>query len=81
VEDTEVPQLQPHAKKLTEDCRRFLNDLAQLLNSMKMWSNNDGCRSTQGEGEQKAAESHLRRALQQLELVSIATSRQISPEL
>ncbi|KAI1740104.1 hypothetical protein F4680DRAFT_465868 [Xylaria scruposa] len=43
VEDTEIPKLQEHAKKLTEaGCashyRRFLNDLSQLVNSMKLWS-------------------------------------------
>ncbi|KAL2874899.1 hypothetical protein SGCOL_009877 [Colletotrichum sp. CLE4] len=50
VNETEVPQLQQHAKKLTEggraaSGRRFLTELRQLLNSMKMWAANDGSRS------------------------------------
>ncbi|KAI3556048.1 hypothetical protein CABS03_09581 [Colletotrichum abscissum] len=50
VNETEVPQLQQHAKKLTEGGRaaggrRFLTELSQLLNSMKMWAANDGSRS------------------------------------
>lgn len=41
--DTEIPQLQEHAKGLTESgrintCQLFLNDLNQLLNSMRLWS-------------------------------------------
>ncbi|ROW04317.1 hypothetical protein VSDG_00871 [Cytospora chrysosperma] len=46
VQDTEIPQLQEHAKKLTEGGRatsscRFLNELSQLLNSMKLWATYD----------------------------------------
>lgn len=41
--DTEIPQLQEYAKGLTEPgrintCQLFLNDLNQLLNSMRLWS-------------------------------------------
>ncbi|KAI0200253.1 hypothetical protein F4808DRAFT_470663 [Astrocystis sublimbata] len=46
-DDTEIPGLQTHAKKLTEagrsrHCRRFLNDLFSLVNSVKLWSKDDG---------------------------------------
>lgn len=46
-EETEVPQLKAHCKKLTEggrasNCRRFLTDLSQLINSLTLWSSNDG---------------------------------------
>ncbi|HEU0047929.1 MAG TPA: hypothetical protein VFQ43_10045, partial [Nitrososphaera sp.] len=47
VEQTQIPQLQEHAKKTTEagrqsNCRRFLNSLSQLLNSLKLWASSDG---------------------------------------
>ncbi|QKX61671.1 uncharacterized protein TRUGW13939_08824 [Talaromyces rugulosus] len=46
-EDTEVPQLQAHCKKLTEairdaNSRCFLNNLDQLLNSLRLTSSADG---------------------------------------
>ncbi|KAK4218543.1 hypothetical protein QBC37DRAFT_437200 [Rhypophila decipiens] len=72
VEDTEVPQLQAHAKKLTEagraaNGRRFLNDLMSLLNSMTMWANDDGTRSTLTHAEKKAEEGKLRRQLDRID--------------
>lgn len=50
LDDTEIPQLQEHAKRLTEGgristSRLFLNELNQLLNSMKLWAV-DGTRPT-----------------------------------
>lgn len=43
LDDTEIPQLQEHAKRLTESGRistgeLFLNELSQLLNSMRLWT-------------------------------------------
>ncbi|KAF9881435.1 tat pathway signal sequence [Colletotrichum karsti] len=72
VSETEIPQLQQHAKKLTEGgraatCRRFLNDLSQLLNSMKMWATNDGTLSYMSDKDKKTEESQLRRRLLDLE--------------
>ncbi|KAL1861640.1 hypothetical protein Daus18300_008756 [Diaporthe australafricana] len=62
--DTEIPQLQEHAQKLTEGgrvstARRFLNGLSQLLNSMKLWTacNTRVAVSIQ---DQKADEVYLR---------------------
>ena len=74
-EDTEVPQLQEHAKKLTvagrmSSCRRFLNDLNGLLNSMTFWATNDGTRSILTDNEKRKEESHLRKLLKDLEKVS-----------
>ncbi|KAI1640119.1 hypothetical protein F4809DRAFT_562582 [Biscogniauxia mediterranea] len=71
-EDTEVPQLQEHAKKLTEagrasHCRQLLNDLAQLANSMKLWSANDGTMSHLTDSEKRREELHLRKLLDDLE--------------
>ncbi|KAI0103234.1 hypothetical protein GGR51DRAFT_525139 [Nemania sp. FL0031] len=72
VEDTEIPQLQDHAKKLTEagrtsHCRRFLNDISQLLNSMKLWSGDDGTGSTLTDSEKRLEEQHLQKLLTHLE--------------
>ncbi|KZL84766.1 tat pathway signal sequence [Colletotrichum incanum] len=72
VDETEIPQLQHHAKKLTEgsraaNCRRFLNDLRQLLNSMKMWAANDGSRSQLGSQDKWNGETSLRAQLSALD--------------
>ncbi|KAI0470344.1 hypothetical protein F4859DRAFT_522828 [Xylaria cf. heliscus] len=72
MEDTEIPKLQGHAKKLTEagrmsHCRRFLNDLSQLINSMKLWSANDGKGSHLTDDEKCREEQHLKKLLDHLE--------------
>lgn len=67
VEDTEVPQLQEHARKMTEagralNCRVLLNDMNQLLNSMKLWASNDGTSQLSNQdkrGEQARLTQHL----------------------
>lgn len=74
VEDTEVPKLQEHARKLTEagrtsHCRILLNDLSQLINSMRLWSSNDGTQSTLTDGEKRREEQHLNKLLNNLEEV------------
>lgn len=76
VEETEIPQLQQHAKKLTESgraatCRRFLNEMCQLLNSMKMWAANDGSQSILSGREQRKEETILRARLSTLEKVRL----------
>lgn len=73
-EDTEIPQLQDHARRLTEggrvsNSRRFLNDLIQLLNSMKLWATNDG-RMGLNTQEQSIDEMFLRARLAELQKVS-----------
>ncbi len=42
-----MPQLQAHCKELTKagrsaNCRKFLNNLSQLLNSLCLWARSDG---------------------------------------
>ncbi len=73
-EDTEIPKLQSHARKLTEagraaHSRRFLNDLVQLLNSMSMWATDDGTQSNLSDAEKNREETHLRKRLNKMEQV------------
>jgi hypothetical protein len=73
-EDTEVPQLQSHARKLTEASRaasgrRFLNDLARLLNSMTMWATNDGTRLNMSNGGKRGGEMRLNKLIHGLDKV------------
>jgi hypothetical protein len=61
-DDTDVPQLQAHCKQLTEAtrlsaCRVFLNNVSLLLNSLSIWSSNDG-RGARLTGNQQQAESN-----------------------
>ncbi|UQC90092.1 uncharacterized protein CLUP02_15623 [Colletotrichum lupini] len=72
VNETEVPQLQQHAKKLTEGGRaaggrRFLTELSQLLNSMKMWAANDGSRSHLSQRELQSEGTRVRMQLTTLD--------------
>ncbi|KAG8162600.1 hypothetical protein KVR01_008365 [Diaporthe batatas] len=72
VNETEVPQLQQHAKKLTEagraaTSRQFLNGLSQLINSMKMWASDAGPQSHMGHGGKKEEEALLRMQLSNLD--------------
>ncbi|KAI0456489.1 hypothetical protein F5B21DRAFT_467908 [Xylaria acuta] len=72
MEDTEIPKLQKHTKKLTEasrmsHCRRFLNDLSQLANSMKLWSANDGNGSHLTDDQKRREEQHLKKLLDHLD--------------
>lgn len=74
VDETEVPQLQQHAKKLTEagraaTSRQFLNGLSQLLNSMKMWASNGEPSSHMSHGDKRDEETHLQVQLSYLESV------------
>lgn len=46
-----MPQLQAHCKELTKagrsaNCRKFINNLSQLLNSLALWAANDGTGDT-----------------------------------
>ncbi|KAI2638238.1 hypothetical protein GGS21DRAFT_510278 [Xylaria nigripes] len=71
VEDTEIPELQKYAKKLTEarramHCRSFLNELFQLVNSMTLWSWNNGSMSSLMHGEKEQEKVYLRKLLGQL---------------
>ncbi len=76
IEETEIPKLQDHCRQLTEkgrseSCRRFLNNLSQLLNSMSLWASSDGTGRNLTD-DQKAKESRiLREAFKKLESVSL----------
>ena len=70
-----MPQLQAHCKKLTEagrasSCRAFLNSLSQLLNSLALWSSNDGSGMTLTDAEKRKEVHFLEKELQGLESVS-----------
>lgn len=71
VEDTEVPQLQEHAKKMTVagralNSRVLLNDMSQLLTSMKLWADNDGT-SQFTEADKRGEQARLTEHLAQLD--------------
>ncbi|EED18160.1 conserved hypothetical protein [Talaromyces stipitatus ATCC 10500] len=60
IEETEVPQLQAHCKKLTEasreaNSRRFLNNLDQLLNSLRLLASSDSLQVTDKQKATRAA--------------------------
>ncbi len=75
IEETEIPQLQAHCQKLTEagrteSCKRFLNNLSQLLNSLSLWASSDGTGANMTP-EQRAREAKfLEGGFKKLESVS-----------
>lgn len=74
--DTDIPTLQDHTRGLTEagrahNCRRFLNDLTQLINSMKLWSSTSQS-TVLGKEAQKLDEQLPKKELEQLKTVSTA---------
>ena len=75
IEETEIPQLQAHCQRLTEagrteNCKRFLNNLSQLLNSLSLWASSDG-KGTNMTPEQRAREAKfLEGGFKKLESVS-----------
>ncbi|KAK8038081.1 hypothetical protein PG994_014848 [Apiospora phragmitis] len=79
LEDTEVPQLQAHAKKLTETGRiahykEFLNNLLRLVYSMNLWVTDEGT-SSLSTAEKRSEEIHLRKLLGELKDVFDASVR------
>ncbi|KAK6856108.1 hypothetical protein PG995_008259 [Apiospora arundinis] len=79
LEDTEVPQLQAHAKKLTESGRKahykeFLNNLLRLMYSMNLWVTNEGT-SSLSTAEKRSEEIHVRKLLGELKDVFDASVR------
>ncbi|CZR50756.1 uncharacterized protein PAC_00630 [Phialocephala subalpina] len=72
-EETEVPQLQGHCKKLTEagrasNCRVFLTNLCQFLNSLGLWATNDGTGLKLTDTQLAAETRFLKTRLQTLEM-------------
>lgn len=71
-EETEIPQLQAHCKKLTEGgriqtCRSFLLSLCQLLATFNLWASNDGTGLKMTDDDKRKQISHLKRRLKELE--------------
>lgn len=76
VEETEIPQLQAHCKQLTEagrtaNCKRFINNLSQLLNSLSLWASNDGTGANMTAEQRTREEKYLQKGLKGLESVSL----------
>lgn len=76
VEETEIPQLQAHCKQLTEagrtaNCKRFINNLSQLLNSLSLWASNDGTGANMTPEQRTREERYLQKGLKGLESVSL----------
>ncbi len=74
IDDTEIPQLRAHTKKLTEATRirhakSFLNDLAQTLNSLYLWSSKKDIEIYLTDEEKKAEMGYLRERVNELEKV------------
>lgn len=70
-EETEIPQLQTHCKKLTEagriqTSRAFLRSVCQILNTFNLWSSNDGHGLKMTEEDKHKQVSYLQRRLSEL---------------
>jgi GTPase SAR1 family protein len=75
IQETQIPQLQEHAKKTTEagrqaNCRRFLNSLSQLLNSLRLWAGDDGSSRSLTELQKSQEAKILKDMLSKLDSVS-----------
>lgn len=75
LEETEIPQLQAHCKQLTvagrtSNCKRFINNLSQLLNSLSIWASNDGSSANMTADQRRREEKYLQKGLKELETVS-----------
>lgn len=71
-EETEMPQLQAHCKKLTEagrvqSCRNFLLSVCQLLTTFTLWASNDGSGSKMTDDDKRKQVRYLERRLNELE--------------
>jgi GTPase SAR1 family protein len=80
IQETQIPQLQEHAKKTTEagcqaNCRRFLNSLSQLLNSLRLWAGSDGSSSNLTELQKSQEAKILKDKLSKLDNVSTSPFR------
>ena len=75
IEETEIPQLQAHCQKLTEagrteNCKRFLNNLSQLLNSLSLLASSDGSGANMSPEQRAREERYLEGGFKKLESVS-----------
>lgn len=72
MEETEIPQLQQHCKRLTEgvrasNCRRFLTNFSQLMNSLSFWASDDGTGLNISDAAKAVEARFLKSKLQALE--------------
>ncbi|KAB8298086.1 hypothetical protein EYC80_001848 [Monilinia laxa] len=72
VDETEIPQLKAHCKKLTEagrsaNCRRFLNSLVQIVLSLSLWANDDGTGINLSDSQKITEAQWLQKMLKDLE--------------
>jgi GTPase SAR1 family protein len=70
-EETEVPQLQDHCKKLTEGgriqtSRTFLTSVCQMLTTFNLWMANDGTSLKMTDEDMRKQVIHLKRRLSEL---------------
>lgn len=71
IQETGMPQLQAHSKKLTEagrvaNSQKFLNNLSQLLNSIALWATQDGHGSQLTASQQRKEAQFLEQKLIEL---------------
>lgn len=75
IAETEIPQLQAHCEYLTKagriaSCRRFLNNLSQLLNSLALWASSDNIETKTTDDQSMQEVQMLQEGLKKLEGVS-----------
>ena len=71
-DQTEIPQLQAHCRKLTEagrlaGCRSFLNNLSRLLISLTLWASDDGSSPESSTQQRNTMQAFVTRNLHTLE--------------
>ncbi|KAL1632351.1 hypothetical protein SLS56_003766 [Neofusicoccum ribis] len=71
IQETGMPQLQAHSKKLTEagraaNSQKFLNNLSQLLNSIALWATQNGHGSQLTASQQRKEAQFLEQKLAEL---------------
>ncbi|KAF1844626.1 uncharacterized protein K460DRAFT_282081 [Cucurbitaria berberidis CBS 394.84] len=71
-EETEIPQLQAHCRKLTEGgriqtCRTFLLSLCQLLTTFNLWVSADGTDAKMTDDDKRKQVEYLKRRLKELD--------------
>jgi len=71
LDQTEIPQLQAHCRKLTEagrlqGCKNFLNNLSRLLTSLSLWASDDGSSPESSTQQRKMMQVFVTKNLQTL---------------
>lgn len=79
-EETEIPQLQDHCRKLTEGgriqtSRAFLTSICQILNTFSLWTSNDGTGVKMTSEDKQKQISYLQRRLSELTAGSESATR------